>query len=301
MKLLALLIGLLVEWLTTRLFQYRKFDVLDRAISFGFRQALHTPNFPALISVVLIVIVLVAPVFLILIGLEGPRYQFPYLIFAIIVLLLSFGPKDLGQNVDDYCNAVMAGDAEKIKEASTALTEADLPNDTLDCARMVEASICVQANRRLFAVMFWFMVLGPVGAWAYRVTNLVHYRASCMILRDNSSNSAQIVDASTMLHGLFDWIPTRLVAFGYAMVGSFDGALTAWRAPHEKSTQTAFEKGELLLRQVSTGALALINLDSEDLAGRAVRGAQAANRLVLRLGLLWAIVIGTMILLGGSI
>ena len=151
MKLLALLIGLLVEWLATRLFQFRKFEVLDRAISFGFRQALHTPNFPVLIPVVLTVIVLVAPVFLILIGLEGLWYQFPYLIFAIIVLLLSFGPKDLGQNVDDYCNAVMADDAEKIKEASTALIEADLPSDTLDCARLVEASICVQANKRLFA------------------------------------------------------------------------------------------------------------------------------------------------------
>ena len=81
------------------------------------------------------------------------------------MLLLSFGPKDLGQNVDDYCNVVMVGDAERIKEASTALTEADLPNDILDCARLVEASICVQANKRLFAVVFWFMVLGPVSAW----------------------------------------------------------------------------------------------------------------------------------------
>ena len=37
----------------------------------------------------------------------------------------------------------------------------------------MERAIYVQANNRIFGVVFWFLVLGPTGAWAFRVLDLL--------------------------------------------------------------------------------------------------------------------------------
>ena len=69
MKLLALLIGLVVERLATQLFHLRRLPWMDRAIDFGFRQAARFQNWPALIPIILLAFVLVAPVLAVRFGL----------------------------------------------------------------------------------------------------------------------------------------------------------------------------------------------------------------------------------------
>ena len=63
MHLIALLIGLVVERLATQLFHLRRLRGLDRFIDAGFRQAARVPNWPALIPVIVIVVLLALPVF----------------------------------------------------------------------------------------------------------------------------------------------------------------------------------------------------------------------------------------------
>lgn len=300
MKLLALLIGLLVERLATKLFHLRHLRFLDRAIDFGFRQGERVARWPALIPVILLATVLVAPVFLIRFGVGDIWFGFPYLVLAIIILLFSLGPKDIGEDVDEYCRAIEDDDAERIRATAKALTETDVPDDDAERIRMVEESVCIQANNRLFAVVFWFVLLGPVGAWAYRVTDLIRRRAVFNMLRDESSESP-MVTASEMLHGWLAWVPARLTAIGYAMAGSFDGALNAWRNPDDEPPSTAHEQSERLLARVGTGALAVQELAEESTADRGVRGAMAANSLVMRLLFIWAAVIAAMTLYGWSV
>ena len=57
---------------------------------------------------------------------------------------------------------------------------------------------------------------------------------------------------------------------------------------------------EMLLARVGVGALALDDKDDEDLSERGVRGASAANKLVFRLLLFWAVVIAALTLSGLS-
>jgi len=106
MKLLALLIGLVVERLATQLFHLRRSRWLDSAIDFGFRQGIRLGNWPALIPVVILAFVFVLPIALVRIGLADVLFGFPYLILAIIVLFFSLGPKDIGEDVDEYCHAM---------------------------------------------------------------------------------------------------------------------------------------------------------------------------------------------------
>ena len=93
---IALLIGLAIERLATQLFHWRRLRWIDRIIDVGFAQARRLENWPAVIPVVLLVAVLVLPVFAIMYSLRDTLQGFTYLILAIIVLLFSLGPTDIG-------------------------------------------------------------------------------------------------------------------------------------------------------------------------------------------------------------
>jgi len=300
MNLIALLIGLVVERLATQLFHLRRLRGLDRFIDAGFRQAARVPNWPALIPVIFVVVLLALPVFAVAFILGDALLGFPYLLLAIVVLFFSLGPQDIGEDVDEYCKAIEAGDEERIQQTAKAIIESDVPDDASERMHRVEESVCVQANNRLFAVIFWFVLLGPLGAWAYRVTDLVRRRAVFAASREaaESGSSEHLRDAAITLHGWLAWIPARLTAIGYAAAGNFDTALGAWRAPTEQSSDLTSEYNELLLARVGVSALALGEDEDEDFAERGIRGAIAANRLVFRLLMIWAVVIAAMTLYG---
>ena len=302
MHLIALLIGLVIERLATRLFHLRRLRWIDRVIDAGFRQAGRLSNWPALIPIVALVVLLVLPVLALAVVfvLGDPLLGFPYLVLGVFVLFFSLGPQDIGEDVDEYCKAMEDGDKERIKETAGAIIEGDVPQDTLERIHRVEEAVCVQANNRLFAVIFWFVLLGPLGAWTYRVTDLIRRRAVFVAAREEESSGMpeRLRDAAIVLHGWLAWIPARLTAIGYAAAGNFDSALGAWRAPTEQESDSASEYNEHLLARVGVGALALGDDSDEDLVTRGVRGATAANRLVFRLLLISAVVIAAMTLYG---
>lgn len=301
MKLLALLIGLIVERLATQLFHLRRLRWLDKAIDSGFRLGARFVNWPAVIPVIMLAFLLVLPVFLVRFGLGDMWFGFPYLVLAIVVLFFSLGPQDVGEDVAEYCRAVEDDDAARINETAKALIEGDVPASPEDRIRKVEESVCIQANTRLFAVVFWFVLLGPVGAWAYRVTDLIRRRAVFNELRDSKSEGNAVALAAEMMHGWLAWIPARLTAIGYAMSGSFDGALTAWRHAGDGERLPQHEHSDRLLARVGVGALALRDIEGESISERGVRGAKAANGIVVRLFFIWVAVISLMTLYGLSL
>jgi len=152
----------------------------------------------------------------------------------------------------------------------------------------------------LFAIVFWFVVLGPLAAWAYRVTDLIRRRAVFTAARDEESDgsAARIRHAAIMLHAWFTWIPARLTAVGYATAGNFDEALAALRAPSAERDASSSEHSEHLLARVGVAALAIQDQPDESATERGIRGATAAKRLVFRLVIIWAVIIAAMTLYG---
>ena len=300
MNLIALLIGLVIERLATQLFHWRRMRWMDRIIDFGFRQAERVATWPAVIPVILIGILLVLPVAGVIWFLGDTLAGFTYLLLAIVVLFFSLGPSDVGEEVVAYCKALDAGDDEQVHNAAKAIVEDDLPDDPRDRASCVESAVCVQANNRLFGVIFWFVVLGPLAAWAYRATDLIRRRAVFTEARDAShdSNIARLREGAETVHGWFAWIPARLTAVGYAAAGHMDDAIAALRAPTEDRGLSTSERSEHLLARVGIAALALQDRPDETPNERAIRGAEAANHLVFKLLLIWAVVISAMTLYG---
>lgn len=307
MHLIALLIGLVIERLATQLFHWRRMRWLDRIIDAGFAQAERLGNWPALIPVILLAVLLVLPVAAIMFSLGDTLKGFTYLILSIFVLLFSIGPKDIGEEVAEYCKALQAEDEEQIQIAAKAIIEGDVPTDERERIARVEEAVCVQANNRLFAVVFWFVIMGavlgtfgPLAAWTYRVTDLIRRRAVFRAVREGQSGSGaeRIRDAAERIHGLLAWIPARLTALGYATAGHADDAIAALRAPTEERDATMSEHSEYLLARVGVAALALQDRADESTTERGIRGATAANRLVFRQLLIWAVIIAAMTLYG---
>lgn len=306
MNLIALLVGLIVERLATQLFHLRQLRWLDRVIDVGFGQVERFGNRPATIPVLLLASFLVLPIFLVIFGLGDTLFGFPYMILAIVVLFFSLGPKDIGEQVRDYCAAIEDDDDEGIQRTAKALLEKDVPSDSAERARQVEAAVCVQANNCLFAVIFWFVLLGPfgpLGAWAYRVTDLIRRRAVFNVARDDDADGTaqRIAESASTLHGWLAWIPARLTVLGYALAGNFDGAIAAWRAREAGDAESPGEQNEKLLAAVGVAAMALSTQIEESDKERGIRGAMAANGLVLRLLGIWAFVISAMTLYGWSL
>lgn len=306
MNLIALLIGLVIERLVTQLLHWRRMRWLDRIIDAGFRQALRLRNWPALIPVVALALLLVLPVFAIIFSLGGTLQGFTYLLLAVFVLLFSIGPQDIGEEVADYCKALESEDEAQIQNTAKAIIEGDVPDDARARIAAVEAAVCVQANNRLFAIVFWFVVLGPLAAWSYRVTDLIRRRAVFNTVRDSEVDTdteidggmARIRDAAQMLHGWLAWIPARLTALGYAAAGHFDEAIAALRAPTKERGATTSENNERLLARVGIAALAIQDKSDESTTERGIRGATAANQLVFRQLLIWAVIVSAMTLYG---
>jgi len=305
MHLIALLIGLVIERFATRYFHWRRMRWLDRIIDAGFRQAERFSNWPALIPVIILAVLLVLPVGAIMFGLGDTLKGFTYLILAIIVLMFSIGPNDIGEEVDEYCKALEAEDEEQIRIAAKAIIEGDVPVDERERITKVEEAVFIQANNRLFAVVFWFVVLGavlgtigPLAAWTYRVTDLIRRRAVFNAARDDQADGRvqRIRDAAESIHGLLAWVPARLTAIGYAAAGHADEAIAAFRAPTEERDATISEHSEHLLARVGVAALACQDLADETITERGIRGARAANTLVFRLLLFWAVIIAIMTL-----
>lgn len=303
MKLIALLAGLLIERLATQLFHLRQLRWLDAVIDGGFQQAEKISGVPAMVPVVALAVLLVLPLLLLVAFFGHLLYGFVYLLLAIVILFFSLGPKDIGEQVDDYCSALGKDDPELIRQTAKSLLEHDVPEDPMQRVRDVEAAVCVQANNRLFAVIFWFVLLGPLAAWAYRVTDLIRRRAVFVADRDDGSGKRidDVAAAASALHGWLVWIPARLTALGFALAGSFDGAISAWRQPDDAALGSSREQSESLLGRVGSAALAVSARPDESPSERGIRGATAANGLVFRLLGIWAVVIAAMTLYGWSL
>ena len=144
-----------------------------------------------------------------------------------------------------------------------------------------------QANNRLIAVLFWFAILGPFGAMLYRLSSLAFDYS-----RDDPDREAINLQAFHLLH-ILDWIPARLLAATYALVGNFDNVLLAWRHWSEDSRNQYASDAQGLLVLTGTGALGHTPEDPmPEEASDLPPLVEDALSLVLRSLSIWVILLG---------
>lgn len=297
MSLLALLLALAFERGLTHLFHLREPRWLDQycdwaARAFGREGGSTVPG--ALVAVALPVV----PVAAIDWMLGSHLLGLPQLGLAVLALLVSFGPRDLRDEVDDYVAALERGDRAESDKRAKELLESDAAGRGAGLRDAVEDAIFVQANNRIFGVILWFMLLGPAGAWLFRVSDLMRRRVTFEALRQGRPvTPGSFGSALGVVHGLLAWIPARLVATTYALAGSFEDAVGNWRAAVDGAASGLLDRTEDLLARVGKGSLqpSLASITPEALDSATARGAW---RIVSRATWIWLVVIALLVLAG---
>ncbi len=175
----------------------------------------------------LILLLALAPpllvVALIQFGLQDAAWGLPGFLFAVFVLFYAWGPRDLDLDVEA---ALDAPDAEARRAAVARLyPDSAAPPLTPDGGSLVEAAFRC-ALWRWFGVLFWFLLLGPLGALAYRLVALSAQGEARVRLPQAAGATADI------LHRLMDWPVAQLMSLSLALVANFDAVFTAWREWH---------------------------------------------------------------------
>lgn len=179
--------------------------------------------------------------------------------------------------------------------STDTMTETEVVRHTLE--RAIIASHC-----NVFGVFFWFLVpIGPAGVVFYRLVLMAEDKWS-------SGVSLALADCAKKMRYYADWIPTRLTAIGFAIVGNFEAAAYAWRF-HKKKWANESEAillgagggalgvrlGEPLPEPDSREALRLAELGEspiQDVGAEPHRGhLGAAVSLVWRAVVLWMILL----------
>jgi membrane protein required for beta-lactamase induction len=207
--------------------------------------------------------------------------EFPYLLFGVLVFVYCLGPACLSSDIEYYLDARRLGDDDEALHYAGALTERAASTAPDQQTSDVTRSILHVANERIFAVIFWFVIIGPAGALLYRLTTNLSKQHG---LSDSLSAVANLLQA------VLTWVPARMLALGYALTGHFDGALQAYRnRPYE--SDLALENYDVL---VNTGMGALRDQEATDEISSII----SARNLVMRSILIWIAVLA-LLTLGG--
>ena len=249
MNLIALILGLALERLLTRLLHLRELNWLDDWFQRGARWIRAAPGAAGTWIALGVMLLPAVPVAWFAWTFHDALYGLTWLAFAAVVLFFSLGPQDLLAQGRDWLTAREHGDEAAADVIARSIRESDGSPDAEPTPRALESAMFVQANHRLFGVVFWFMLLGPAGAWAYRVADLFrrHVRAT-----GTGGRSTQLCEA---LFGMAAWIPSRLLALSYAVAGSFDDAFEDWRAYYERTSAEFFRVSENILAAAGIGAI----------------------------------------------
>ncbi len=114
--------------------------------------------------------------------------------------------------------------AREVLHTWTQLDTTEMPVSEIVRHALIHAVIA--AHRRVFGVFFWFLMpIGPAGAVLYRVAEYLAYPQA-----DGVKPHSFFSEFARKAFFVLDWIPVRLTAFGFAIVGNFEETIHAWRS-----------------------------------------------------------------------
>jgi adenosylcobinamide-phosphate synthase len=153
----------------------------------------------------------------------------------IVALYFLMGFRRFSHDYTDVRDALRAGDLNAARRALGAWRGG--PTSDLSSGEVAKLAVergLVDSYRNVFAVLFWFTVLpGPTGALLYRATALLadEWRGDATGADTTPIGQARAVfgGPARWLLWLLDWIPARLTAVSFAIVGDFEDAVLCWR------------------------------------------------------------------------
>jgi adenosylcobinamide-phosphate synthase len=223
----------------------------------------------------------------------------------VALLWFALGAKSLRDHIAPIARALGRGDLPEARVLTAKVVSRDTENaDEAALSRAAVESALENGNDAIFGALFWFVIAGGPGALMFRLANTLDamwgYRTPRYL---------RFGWAAARFDDVLNFVPARLTAASYALLGDTRTAWRCWRtqAPLWDSPNAgpvmASGAGSL---NVMLGGAAIYHgtLESRPVLGfgktAAPRHVVAAMRLVDRTILLWLVVLLACAFLGGG-
>lgn len=186
-------------------------------------------------------------------------------VITAFILLYSIGRDDFKAQVEAFISAVRGSDDDALKAAAENLqanpAEEQLSEDRAEMYHQSLLNAAYRAMERVFVVFFWFAMLGPLAALAYRILRIynnenqaqlqVHNAqlkdseqepqvegedagtevAEVNVEKDAAEDTSQPVSAKPLakLIWLLEWPVVRVLGLSFAITGNFISCMQRWR------------------------------------------------------------------------
>ena len=225
MKFLSLVVALLLEQLRplrqgNRMYLW--FDRYAMVLEHQFNAGQYRHGVIAWILAVAPILVVTVAVYHVLHGLS-PLLS---LLWNIAVLYLTMGFRQFSHYFTEIQQALREGDLALARDwLGKWRGESAAEFSAGEIARVAIEQGLLASHRHVFGTVAWFVVLGPAGAVLYRASTLLAGKWG-------GRTDAEFGEFGRFAGRFFfwlDWVPARLTAASFAVVGNFEDAVYCWR------------------------------------------------------------------------
>jgi AmpE protein len=205
---------------------------------------LHMVKMPAYLVLALAVLLPVLVVAYLNCILTGVLYGSLKLLFGAAVLVYCLGPTNFWAQTYACISALHADDPHPEFEVIKTAFSLPATDNAEAFHRSFTNALFIEANRRVFAVFFWFIVLGPAGAVLYRLVDLCR---------------AGVTTGNAALETLrlLDWLPVRVLGLIFALGGHFTKVIKYW----QHNVLTPPKMNDVVLSECGIAALDILEVD----------------------------------------
>jgi adenosylcobinamide-phosphate synthase len=154
------------------------------------------------------------------------RYLIPALAVHVILLYACLGLRSLRDHTKPISDALRAGDLATARTLTSYIVSRDTADASeSDIAKAGVESLLENGNDAVFGTLFWFAVAGGPGALLFRLANTLDAMWGYRNPRFNHFGWA-----AARIDDVLNWIPARLTACSYALLGKTRLAWQCWRS-----------------------------------------------------------------------
>jgi len=151
----------------------------------------------------------------------------PWLVVALdaIALYFAIGARSLHEHIAPIALALRDADLSRARALASRIVSRDLTQAAEEpIARAAVESALENGGDAVFAPLFWLVVAGAPGVMLYRLANTLDAMWGYRNARFTGFGWA-----AARIDDVLNWMPARLTAVSYALLGSTADALRCWR------------------------------------------------------------------------